>query len=189
MKINTNAKQQVLDDDIDQDILRAAASFNQDIISKSAFLILTLILGILVTISVVIDYPEIVSGRAKTTGLDVVSNLYCINLDVTNDGEKELDSGQIVKLQFDDYPYLQTGFITGVIQTLDHGGIDNGLRAFLYLPSGLTTNLGRTIRFKPGLGADIQILVKNIKLIQHIFSAETSKKVHSGRSQIKVYNL
>jgi hypothetical protein len=180
--MNQNGKLQTPDNNSDQEDFRGVASLNQDTISKMALLVFFFIIGVITTMAVVIEYPEIIRGRAEAAGIDEEKNLYCIELDITKSGQAELDSGQIVKLQFDEYPYTQVGFVTGVLKILDHGGRNNGLRAFLYLPGGLTTNLGRPIRFKPGLKADIQVLVRNMKLIQHILFESAMKKARKEKS-------
>ncbi len=79
--------------------------------------------------------------------------------------------GQNVLLKFQSYPFQEFGSVLGKIEFIsDIPTEGSGYLAKVNLVNGFTTTYGRTIQFRDGLTANAEIITKDIRLIERIFS-------------------
>jgi multidrug resistance efflux pump len=82
----------------------------------------------------------------------------------------KIDTGLIVQLRLEAYPYQENGFIEGKIDYISDVYSNNGFLTTIKLTNGLVTNRGRKIPCKSGLNAQAVIITKNLRLADKLFS-------------------
>ncbi|PZP47899.1 MAG: hemolysin D [Pseudopedobacter saltans] len=92
-------------------------------------------------------------------------------------GAGKVRIGQEVIIKLDNYPYLEYGYIKGVVNTISlttntettqQGSVDTYLVTVTFT-NGLTTNYGRTLDFKQESKGSAEILVHKRRLIERFF--------------------
>jgi hypothetical protein len=84
-------------------------------------------------------------------------------------GSGKIKIGQIANVKLDNYPFSEYGMLSGKIMSMstvpreDHYDID------IELPTDLTTSFGRKIEFKLQTGAQVEIITKDMRLIERLF--------------------
>jgi multidrug resistance efflux pump len=85
----------------------------------------------------------------------------------TNFGRLAL--GQHVQLRFDAYPYVEFGYVEGVIQYVSSVATDSGFLVNVELPKGLVTNHKTRLQFKSGLKGNALIVTQEMRMIERLF--------------------
>lgn len=102
---------------------------------------------------------------------------YYARVNFTQENFGKLDTGQIVQLRINAYPYEEFGYIQGKLDYISSVSTDSGFLGNVILPDGLTTVYGRKIQFRNGLQAQAVIITKQMRLMQR-FYYNTMKKVN-----------
>lgn len=77
--------------------------------------------------------------------------------------------GQRVLIKFVGYPFHEFGFVPGSIAHISEvPDRDGTFLAKILLPEGLTTNYGKTIRYRHGMAASAEVVTENTRLIEKI---------------------
>jgi HlyD family secretion protein len=90
------------------------------------------------------------------------------NLPQYNFGKLKVKQNAIIRL--DAYPAEEFGTITGLLEEIKLIPNDTGYLAKLLLPQGLTTHLGKPLRYQEGLQATVEIVTDNRRLIDRLIS-------------------
>lgn len=99
-----------------------------------------------------------------------------INLPQYNFGK--IDTGQVVQLRFDAYPYQEFGFVKGQVRYISDLPMDSGFIAHIRLPDGLITNQKKTLHYREGLKAEAQIITKDLRLMERFYYNVVSSLNH-----------
>lgn len=89
------------------------------------------------------------------------------NLSQNNFGK--IDTGLMVQLRFDAYPYQEVGFVEGKLSYISNVPTDSGFRATIKLSNGFITNNHNALLYKNGLSAHALIITKNMRLLERIY--------------------
>lgn len=81
----------------------------------------------------------------------------------------KMDTGMQVQLRFDAYPYQETGFVRGKLNSISKISSDSGFYATVRLDKGLETNSGNIIQYKSGLKAQAIVITKNMRLFERMY--------------------
>jgi multidrug resistance efflux pump len=81
----------------------------------------------------------------------------------------KLDTGLLVQLRFNAYPYQEMGYVEGRLNYISEFPTDTGFMATIALPKGLITNNNFKITYRGGLTAQALIITKNMRLLQRIY--------------------
>jgi hypothetical protein len=113
-----------------------------------------------------INYPDVIkSSITLDTNTNEQSGLIAmIKLPVS--GPCVVKPGQEVLIQFDQYPYLEYGVVSGLIRNVDFLAGNNCYRIIVALPTGLTTNTGKGLNPIPGMRGNAEIKIRNLSLLQ-----------------------
>jgi len=79
-----------------------------------------------------------------------------------------LDTGMVVQLRFDAYPFAEVGFVKGKLSYISRTVSESGCLATIELVNGLQTNLNKEIKFKNGLKAEALIIIKSMRLLERL---------------------
>ena len=90
-----------------------------------------------------------------------------INLPQYNFGK--IDTGQLVQLRFDAYPYQEFGYVKGTLGYITDFATDSGFLAHIQLSNGLVTNQHKTLHYRDGLKAEAQIITKDMRLMERFY--------------------
>ena len=115
-----------------------------------------------------IHHPETVPGHGVITGTNVSGNIVWVEADLQESTIKKIASGQVVQLRFDDYPSAQFGIVKGSLRQVIPTPADKKIALQVGLANGLTTNRQKTIPYKKGAKIDILIVIKDVRLLEHI---------------------
>jgi len=91
-----------------------------------------------------------------------------INLPQHNFGK--IDTGQLVQLRFDAYPYQEFGYVKGRLGYITEFATDSGFLAHIQLVDGLVTNQHKTLHYRDGLKAEAQIITKDMRLMERFYN-------------------
>ena len=91
-----------------------------------------------------------------------------VNLPQYNFGKLKVKQNALIRL--DAYPAEEFGTVTGRLEEIKLIPNDSGYLAKLVLPQGLTTHLGKPLRYQEGLQATIEIVTDNRRLIDRLIS-------------------
>ncbi len=89
------------------------------------------------------------------------------NLSQVNFGK--VDTGMIVQLRFDAYPYQEIGFVEGRLDYISSVPSDSGFLSTIKLKNGLMTNNHKLIPYKSGLKAQAMIITKTMRLTDRLY--------------------
>lgn len=81
----------------------------------------------------------------------------------------KIDTGLLVQLRFDAYPYQEAGFVAGKINYISSVPSDSGFRATIKLKNGLMTNNHNQLPYKNGLKSQAIIITKNMRLLERLY--------------------
>lgn len=81
----------------------------------------------------------------------------------------KVDTGMLVQLRFDAYPYQETGFVKGKLDYVSPIATNSGFLATIRLDNGLETNLKNNIQYKNGLKAQAIVITKNMHLLERLY--------------------
>jgi len=81
----------------------------------------------------------------------------------------KLDTGMVVQLRFDAYPYQEMGFVTGKLDYISRVAIDSGFLGTIKLDKGLITNQNKEIPYKSGLKAQAIIITRDMRLLNRLY--------------------
>jgi hypothetical protein len=141
-----------------------------DSFQKVSPAILLVLLGVVLGLTWVIHYPEIVSAKALFQQGRSDSLSMTVEFDVARAKLFRLDTGQVIQFRIDGYPYNKFGVVYGRLEdVLGVAGYDR-LSTRVYFPEGLKTD--RNFRIPPNgfLSADAVIRIRDYRLIQRIFN-------------------
>ena len=82
----------------------------------------------------------------------------------------KLKTSQQAIIRFDAFPYEEFGQVTGSLAQIKPIPTDSGYLATLTLPQGLTTHLGKSLQYREGLQASIEIITDNRRLMDRFLS-------------------
>ena len=98
---------------------------------------------------------------------------YGLRPNLFTDGGKVLWQTFIMRihsqLRFDAYPYQETGFVRGTLNSISKVSSDSGFYATVQLDVGLKTNLKNTIQYKSGLKAQALVITKDMRLLERLY--------------------
>lgn len=81
----------------------------------------------------------------------------------------KLDTGLMVQLRFNAYPYQEVGFVEGKLDYISNVASDSGFLATISFDKGLITNNNKVIPYKSGLKAQALIITKDMRLLQRFW--------------------
>lgn len=86
-------------------------------------------------------------------------------------GAGKVETGQPVQIRFDIYPYLEYGFVRGIVKSksLLPGADEEQYSLDIALPVGLVTTKSDTLRFRQNMLADAEIITEESRLLTRIF--------------------
>lgn len=90
-----------------------------------------------------------------------------VNLPQYNFGK--IDTGQLVQLRFDAYPYQEFGYVKGSLGFITDFATDSGFLAHVQLSNGLVTSQHKTLHYRDGLKAEAQIITKDMRLMERFY--------------------
>jgi HlyD family secretion protein len=82
----------------------------------------------------------------------------------------KLQTGQQAIVRFDAFPYEEFGQVAGSLAQIKPIPTDSGYLATLTLPQGLTTHLGKSLKYREGLQGSIEIITDNRRLTDRFLS-------------------
>ncbi len=83
--------------------------------------------------------------------------------------------GQIVNLRFSSYPSQEYGMVKGKIDFISQIPTDQGYLAKIDLTAGLRTTNGIPIQYREGLAANVEIIVREMRLFDRIYLEATGR--------------
>jgi HlyD family secretion protein len=83
-------------------------------------------------------------------------------------GAGKVEPGRIVKIKFDNYPYMEYGIVTGVVKSVSLATANDAYSVIVELPDGLVTNYGSDISFKQGMLGKAEIITNEESLLERI---------------------
>lgn len=81
----------------------------------------------------------------------------------------KIDTGQIVQLRFEAYPYQEFGIVEGRLKYISKLPSDSGFLANIELPNGLVTNYHKQIQYRSGLKSQALVITKDARLAQRFY--------------------
>lgn len=135
------------------------------------FPVLAGVICLILVVMNIIHYPQTVNAHVIFTGINPAGNVLSVEIDVPEGNIYQLDEAQPIQLWIADYPYARFGTLTGSLKYISGITIDNNIKAQIYLPQGLRTSGRYPIDFRRGLKADALIVIRDMRLIQRIFSS------------------
>lgn len=95
---------------------------------------------------------------------------YFGELRVPQQNSGKVKVGQTVLVKFSGYPFAEFGAVRGRIESIAEVPVrDSVFLAKVALPTGLTTNFGKTLSVKSGMSASAEILTDNTRLLEKLF--------------------
>jgi len=95
-----------------------------------------------------------------------ISYLGEVYLDQYNLGKVE--SGQTVIIKLKSYPFEEYGVVRGIIENISEIDVNKQYLVKVKLPSGITTNMNKKLKFRFGMLGDAEIITKNTKVIDKL---------------------
>lgn len=83
-------------------------------------------------------------------------------------GAGKVEVGRLVKIKFDNYPYMEYGVVTGVIKSISLATANEAYSVVVTLPQGLETNYGNEIMFTQGMQGVAEIITNEESLFERI---------------------
>ncbi len=83
-------------------------------------------------------------------------------------GAGKVEVGKIVKIKFDNYPYMEYGMVTGFVKSISLATADDAYTVLVSLPDGLKTNYGNQIAFTQGMLGVAEIITNEESLFERI---------------------
>lgn len=85
-------------------------------------------------------------------------------------GSGKVAIGQKVNIQLDNYPYMEYGMLEGIIKNISLTANEDNYMVEVSLPDELITNYGEKIVFKHQMQGNVEIVTKDIRLLERLFS-------------------
>lgn len=82
----------------------------------------------------------------------------------------KIDTGQLVQLRFEAYPYQKFGYVSGKLRHISKVPVGGGFPVNIELVKGLSTNNKKDIPFKNGLRAQAIIITNESRLFQRFYN-------------------
>ncbi len=89
-------------------------------------------------------------------------------VDLQSMGAGKVEVGRIVKIKFDNYPFMEYGMVTGVVKSISLATDDDAYTVLVSLPDGLETNYGNEINFTQGMLGVAEIITNEESLFERI---------------------
>jgi HlyD family secretion protein len=83
-------------------------------------------------------------------------------------GSGKVKAGQTVNIKFDNYPYMEYGMVTGIVQTKSLVPFEKAYILEVTFPKGLTTNYGKQLYFQQGMIGSAEIITENERILSRI---------------------
>ncbi|MHA4812478.1 hypothetical protein ACX0G9_30575 [Flavitalea flava] len=147
---------------------RDILSINPAFMERMALPFFTLILVVIITVGSSIHYPEVLKARAVFVDVNGVGG-YSVKIELPQGNFARINTGQIVQFNFDEFSYENYGSVKGILQYVYNVESPGNITAKVYFPQGLKTSKGHVIPYSNGLKADVLIVIKDMRLLQHLF--------------------
>ena len=85
-------------------------------------------------------------------------------------GSGKVKPGLDVNVKFDNYPYMEYGWVRGKVKNVSLVPEDNFYMVEVEFPNGLVTNYGKSLELQNQLMGQAEIITEDLKLIQRIFN-------------------
>lgn len=88
-------------------------------------------------------------------------------------GSGRVEQGQRVLIKFDIYPYLEYGYVEGIVDSKARlpNPKEEKYNLQIKLPSGLLTSRGDTLEFRQNMLADAEIITEDASLLKRVFAS------------------
>jgi len=91
-----------------------------------------------------------------------------VELPVRGSGKVKTDLK--VNIKFDNYPYMEYGFVRGQVSNISLVPEDNFYMVEVSFPDGLVTTYGRTLDLQNQIKGDAEIITEELRFLQRIFN-------------------
>ena len=85
-------------------------------------------------------------------------------------GSGKVEIGQKVQIKFDNYPFTEFGAVEGEVASISGIAHNNEYLINVNLVNGLTTNYGKTLKFKQAMQGTADIITDELSIFERIFS-------------------
>lgn len=128
-----------------------------------------LILAIIVVAASKIRYPDIVLVKSVVANAPVTDRRIQLNMEATESQQQRIREGQQVKLQLNEYPQKEFGFVQGTIEQVMDNSSGTGYTVKIELPRGHTTNNNKPVQITNGSKAEALIIIREMSLLGRLF--------------------
>ena len=89
-------------------------------------------------------------------------------IDLQSMGAGKVEVGKIVKIKFDNYPFMEYGMVTGEVKSISLATANDAYTVLVSMPEGLKTNYGNEINFTQGMLGVAEIITNEESLLERI---------------------
>jgi HlyD family secretion protein len=135
---------------------------------EQSFVLKTTVSGIVSFTKIWSENQNVSEGDLVMTVIPEVSGEMIGKIELQSQGAGKVETGQEVKIKFDNYPYMEYGMVTGVVRSISLAATDNAYSVVVSLPDGLRTNYGDRIEFSQDMQGDAEIITNKESLLERI---------------------
>jgi len=143
-------------------------SFKPGAVSKWIFPVYTGIIILIFSVVFFIHHPDIVMANGMITGTNAATGMIWAEVDMQESNISKIVSGQSVQMRFTGYPSAQFGIVQGLLQQFTPTPGYKRIVMGVMLKNGLPANREKSIPCKKGAKVNLLIIVKDMRLFQHI---------------------
>ncbi|MGC9343835.1 MAG: HlyD family secretion protein [Bacteroidales bacterium] len=132
------------------------------------FVLKTTVSGIVSFTKIWSENQNVTEGALVMTVIPENSGEMIGKIELQSQGAGKVETGQEVKIKFDNYPYMEYGMVTGRVKSISLATSDNAYSLVVTLPEGLQTNYGDRIEFSQDMQGDAEIITNEESLLERI---------------------
>ncbi len=90
-------------------------------------------------------------------------------INIPTKGFGKVQTGQEVRIKFDNFPYQEYGQVNGIIKRISLLANEDTYRAEIELPTGLTTSYNKQLNFTPEMMGTAEIITEDLSMMERTF--------------------
>lgn len=145
-------------------------------VSKWIFPIYTVTLILIFSVVSFIHHPEIVKTEGIITGSNASGDMIWVEAEIQESNIPKIVSGQSVLMHFTDTPSATSGLVQGVLQKVTPTPGNKKILVGVMLKRRLPAEGEKGIPRIKGSKLDLLIIIKDVRLLQHILNRSTRSK-------------